>query len=1483
MWRIVSLCAAVLASLCCQGQNIITTVAGTDFIFTGDGKRAVDVPLGPVAGVAAGSNGEIYITSATQNLVLKVQADGTIKRVAGNGLRGFSGESAAPLSASLDFPLGVAISGSGDVYVADQNNQRIRQISNGSIFTLAGDPFQPDLGDQGPANAASLSYPGALALNNSGTLYLTDGGHDRVRIVTPDGNISTIAGNGVRGFSGDGGNALLASLNNPQGVAVDKLGNIYIADAGNHRVRRVSADGTITTIAGTGGAGFSGDGGPATSAMLNFPTGVAVDTSGNVYIADFNNNRVRRLDTAGTIQTLAGGDQAGFSGDNGPATNALLNRVYAVAIDNRGNILIADLDNYRVRKIAADGTITTAAGNGSSRFSGDGGPAVFAALDGPQGVSTDAAGNLYIADTVNNRIRKIAAGGGISTIAGSGTAGFCGDGGTALNACVNLPIGSIASDGASNLYFADRDGNRVRRISPDGTISTIAGNGQPGFSGDGGPAILASLLAPTDIAIDSAGNLYIADGGNNRVRMVSPDGTIATLAGNGQAGFSGDGGPATAASLQTPYGVTVDAAGNLFIADKDNKRVRRVSSGVITTVAGNGLPLFSGDGDALSNSIDGPLKVAVDGAGNLFVVDFFNQRIRRISPDGLMTTVAGDGRVRFAGDGGPATSASLNAPTSVALDPAGNLFIADTGNNRIRAVLTTRPSFSVSPDNISLSAGAGGPASGPASVQVTSMIAGLAFSINVTTADGGSWLRVSASQNTMPSILTISGDPSMLALGQYSGTIQITAPDADPPIKTIAVTFNVGVRSGFGLVVEPGSLAFALTQNGNPETQLAKVSVGAGTTAFQVAATTSSGGGWLKTGVQTGVTTPLETGIIPITANPAGLLPGAYRGKVTVTPMGNGAPIETLVILTIRPPRSSLKLTQSGLLFTGVAGGGIGPSQTFGVANTGSGVMNWTVTAKTLSGGNWLSAFPPSGSTVPGAVLPSVSVTASAAGLVPGDYFGEVTVAAPGADNSPKTVTVVLRVLRQDVNPGAALDQVGVLFTAPVSGPNPGSQDVLIYNVTSLPVSFGTSSGSVEPPSFLTQIPATARLLPNQPVKVTIQPSTAGLGAGIHYGTVTLTFGDGTNRVISVALVLAPRRSAATSATGTPSVCTPGQLAVTISQAPNQGQFVPAGFPNQISALVFDDCGQPLVSGSVVATFSNGDPALPLFPRGNGVWDTTWTPARSSPDSITISFAAQDSQLGIRGAAVARTGVGGATEAPAINPDGIVNTVNLSPQAPLTPGGLISILGSRLANGQTSSPPQAWQTMLADTSVLLAGRLLPLQSASDGQISAIVPFDVPVNTKQSLVLQRGVAITSVGDLPMISAQPAIYTTNQAGSAQGKIFVIASDGTQKLADATNPATAGDTIVIRAAGLGAVEPALTAGIAAPATVAYSTASPVSLSIAGKDAQVLSAMLSPGEIGVYLLRAKVPSGIAAAPDAFVTISAAGQTSPAVTMAVK
>jgi sugar lactone lactonase YvrE len=331
--------------------------------------------------------------------------------------------------------------------------------------------------------------------------------------------------------------------------------------------------GTISTVAG----GSVGDGGPAVNAPVNTPSAAAVDSAGNLYIANTYNNRVRKVSTSGTITTVAGNGTPGFSGDGGPATNASLASPTGVAVDAAGNLYIADAGNDRVRKVSASGTITTVAGTGTPGFSGDGGPATGAGLVYPSGVAVDAAGNLYIADTYNNRVRKVSASGTITTVAGNGTPGFSGDGGPATNASLASPSG-VAVDAAGNLYIADPDNSRVRKVSTSGTITTVAGNGTPGFSGDGGPATNASLFNPSGVAVDAAGNLYIADTTNSRVRKVSTSGTITTVAGNGTPGFSGDGGPATNASLVYPSGVAVDAAGNLYIADSQNNRVRKVAA-----------------------------------------------------------------------------------------------------------------------------------------------------------------------------------------------------------------------------------------------------------------------------------------------------------------------------------------------------------------------------------------------------------------------------------------------------------------------------------------------------------------------------------------------------------------------------------------------------------------------------------------------------------------------------------------------------------------------------------------------------------------------------------------------------------------------------------------------------------------------------------------------------------------------------------------
>jgi uncharacterized protein (TIGR03437 family) len=800
---------------------LISTLAGGAILPTTAPGASVSIPV--QYGVAADASGNVYFPVPNLNAVFKAGPSGAVTRIAGSGVAGFWGDGGPALSAQLNNPNGVAVDSSGNVFIADTNNFRVRKVDGlGNIATVAGNGNCCGYtGDGGAATSAQIGSPYGLAVDSFLNLYISDIRNCVVRKVTASGIISTVAGNGTYGYSGDGGEATSAEFRYPYGVAVDAAGNLYIADAFNLRIRMVSTSGTVTTVAGNGSCCYNGDGGAATSAELAYPAGVAVDASGNLYIADSENSRIRKVAPGGTIATVAGnGSGYGFSGDGGAATSAQLANPEGVAMDASGNLYIADQGNARIRKVSAAGIIATLAGGAL----GDGGPAVFGFLNQPAAVARDNAGNTYIADTNNNRVRKIAANGTIATVAGTGAAGYSGDG-AAASAQLSGPRG-LALDASGSLYIADTNNHRVRKVDSSGNISTVAGNGYCcGYTGDGGAATSAQIGSPYGLAVDTSGNLYFSDISNNVVRKVAASGIIATVAGNGTYGYSGDTGAATSAKLSYPAAVAVDAGGNLYIADTNNYRIRMVSTnGTIATVAGNGTSGYSGDGGlATSAEVASPEGVAVDAAGNLYIADTYNYRVRMVSASGTIATVAGNGSFGYSGDGGPATSATFGYPYAVCTDASGNVAVVDHGSNVVRLLTPagTQPVLTVQ------SAHAGSFASGsPDAYTVT---------VNNAAMAGATTGAVTVTE-TLPALLTLAGmsgsgwsctgstcsrGDSLIGGSSYppiTVTVNVGATTQSQVTNLVAVSGGGAAEAGAGdftLVLQAPALSIAKTHSGN--------------------------------------------------------------------------------------------------------------------------------------------------------------------------------------------------------------------------------------------------------------------------------------------------------------------------------------------------------------------------------------------------------------------------------------------------------------------------------------------------------------------------------------------------------------------------------------------------------------------------------------------------------------------------------------------
>ena len=698
MVRVLSVCLFSAAALWGQ-QYVIFTIAGGTLPLTPG--PASSLSIGDPPRVAVDSAGNLYFGS--DHAIFKVDASGVLTCIAGTGREGFTGDGGPALSAQISYPWGIAVDAAGNVYFTDRNSNYIRRVSTGgTIGIFAGSATAGYVGDGGPAVDALFNGPSGLAFDPAGNLYVADTGNQRIRKIATNGTVSSVAGSGEQGYTNDTGPAIYADLNGPEGVAADSAGNLYIADTLNQRVRIVSPNGVINTLAGTGFPGYSGDGGPANQAEMFLPTDVAADRSGNVYVADLGSSRIREVSN-GIINTIAGSDSGTTPTPGQAAISIRFNGPTGVAVDTAGNVYFAEgtigsgseltTGDFRVWQVSQQ-IANAAAGNGLESYAGDGGLASFALMNMPTAEAIDSAGNLYFADTGNHRVRQISRAGNIVTVAGTGSPGFSGDGGPATSAQLDEPMG-VAVDGTGNLYIADSANNRIRVVNPAGMIYTMAGNGNAAFEGDEGPAVQASLHAPEGLAVDSTGTVYVADTLSLRVRYITTDGVIHTLAGSGVAGYSGDGGQGAAANVDQPTSVAVDQAGNVYFTDAGNGLVRKVTpAGVISTVAGTPLPTTPGvhiiplgdGGPATQAGLIAPKTVLVDAAGNLYITDSGENRLRKVTTDGNIATIAGNGNCCYSGDGGLGTSAQLNAPWGLTMDSAGNLYVTDSGNNAIRQV-----------------------------------------------------------------------------------------------------------------------------------------------------------------------------------------------------------------------------------------------------------------------------------------------------------------------------------------------------------------------------------------------------------------------------------------------------------------------------------------------------------------------------------------------------------------------------------------------------------------------------------------------------------------------------------------------------------------------------------------------------------------------------------------------------------------------------
>jgi len=1105
-----------------KATGIISTIAGTagtagNSTNSGDGGSATSALVNPQS-VSIDNNGNLLITDYVDSVIRRIDQNGIITTVAGMyGKTGRTGDGHAATSATLYHPTYAMTDVAGNIYIADEANYVIRKVSpNGIITTIAGTAGTHGYtGDGGLATAATLYEPYFLWMDWAGDLFVSDAyGNNVIRKIDPKGIITTFAGNGKQGFIGNGGPATSAEFYAPFGGLTDAFGNNYITDHNNEAIRVVNTSGVISEFAGLGGTagqGYGGDGGPALTAKINGPANIAMDALNNMYIGDSGTNRVRFVSlnmnfpstavassasqnifvqsssavtpSTATITPVTSATPAVFTlgtlsgctlgvplAASTPCTVPItfqpaapgLQTAQLAFTDSTGYVSILGLSGVGVAPEVTFGpaAISTIAGNGIAGSTGATGPAASAQVSAPRGGVIDSAGNIYFADSGNHIVRRIdAVTGAISTAAGTGTAGYAGDGAAATAAQLNSPA-KVAVDAAGDLYIADTGNSVIRYVNATtGFISTIAGVGTAGYTGDGGMATAASLNHPQGLAIDLGAHVYVADTGNNVIRYFGNGGLITTLTGTGTAGYIGDGGNAYGAELNAPQSVALDGSGNVYIADTGNDIVRRISgTNQISTFAGQqGIAVNAGDGGlATQATLSQPSDIVLDAAGDLYIAA--GGQIRMVNTASVISTLAGTGAAgSYSGEGGAATSAVLPSPVSnLMLDSAANIVLSDTAGNRLLKIATATP--------MPLDLGTGTPGATSAGKTLSILNTGnSALNITGVNVSAGFTLQAAGTSDCTAATsltpgqscsLSIAFSPGSSANGVVTGALTLT----DNALNGAGVTQTIGLSGTAKVIVStttvvsvssislvygaPAATAIAMVNGGNAPT---------GTVSFSVNGT-SIGGVTLSNNQATIVLPNLPAGRADIVASYAGDdNNGSSSGTASITIQPAVLTVTAAsATITYGAALPSLTYTITGLVngdgASVIAGAPVETTTATATSTVGSYPI--TITQGTLTVSNYTFSFVNGTLTIKPPPSPDYTLTVTPASTsIPAGQVDYVTLTLTPLYGYKGTVSLSC---------GSLPKSVSCAFTGPLAGDglgDPAWTQVIIYtngrNVTS--------------------------------------------------------------------------------------------------------------------------------------------------------------------------------------------------------------------------------------------------------------------------------------------------------------------------------------------------------------------------------------------------------------------------------------------------